>query len=60
LEQLFENAGLSLQMIPLDIRPDALPDSMDPYWTDKYNLNALSTRVAMFTTLPVKQSPAAR
>ncbi len=47
-------------MIPLDIRPDALPDSMDPYWTDKYNLNALSTRVAMFTTLPVKQSPAAR
>ena len=57
LERTFDKAGLSLTMVPLDIRSDALPNAIDPYWTDKYSLETLSTRVAMFTTLPV-QPPA--
>lgn len=49
LERLFAEAGLPLACHPLDRRPEALPETIDPSWLERHDRNTLALRTALFT-----------
>ena len=49
--KMLERAGLPLRAVPLDVRPDALPGSIDPEWASRYSRDELALRTAVLTSL---------
>ena len=44
----FENSGFETSLIPLDIRPEAVPtDTLHPWWRNNYDLEELAIRTAV-------------
>ncbi|WP_259782555.1 class I SAM-dependent methyltransferase [Aestuariispira ectoiniformans] len=51
MAKIFEEAGLALNAIPLDMQAQALPTSIAPWWTERYSQDELSIRTAILTNI---------
>lgn len=51
MQRELEKAGLPLRAIPLDSRPEALPERMDATWLARYGREELALRTALLTSL---------
>ena len=59
LQDAFTKAGVAMQVLPLDVRADALPQEIDGYWTARYSNDELAVRTALVTNLaPIPSSNA--
>ncbi len=43
----FTAAGFDAKLVPVDVRPDALPADLDPWWRDRYSPEELAVRTAL-------------
>jgi hypothetical protein len=57
IEREFRLAGLPLRALPLDVRPDALPDRIDATWLARYDVDELAVRTALLIGQPQRNSP---
>lgn len=45
---IFEKLGFKTTLVPLDIRPEAIPtDTLHPWWRDNYDIEELAVRTAV-------------
>lgn len=51
MQRELEKAGLPLRVIPLDVKPDALPERIDGTWLAQYGREELALRTALLTSL---------
>lgn len=51
IQRELETAGLPLRAIPLDRKPDALPERIDATWLARYGHAELAVRTALLTSL---------
>jgi hypothetical protein len=52
--QCFAGAGLTLDSVIVDTRPEALPRYIDPYWATRYSPEELAIKTALLTNLVPK------